>query len=146
MNLRANIFAIAVAASSLSPLIAHGQVTAAERTATQGVIGTFSPFRERLGVSQPLPQDDVRTETSASAFKLSDRQSDDRSHFSRTHNVIVGALVGAAVGLGTELLLDHTAKSAGPGSGEQITYTFEVVTIPLGVVIGALTGLLIPSR
>lgn len=142
MKLRANILAIAVVGASLVPFPAHGQVTFAQRAESR----TCHCYAETSGISRPLPQDVLRTGIRTNPAQLSFRQSDDTSQSSRTHTVIVGALVGGAIGLGTGLILDHTGKSGGTGSGEHITYTFEVYTIPIGVVIGALSGLLIPTH
>ncbi len=139
MTLRANILAIAVVGSSLFPLIAHGQITIADRTQP----GTGQNYAKRFGISRPLPQDASSTGAWAS-LKLSSRQGDDSSHSSRTQNVIVGGVVGAVVGFGAGLLIDHAAKRDGTRSGDHISYTYEIITIPLGVVIGGLIGLFIP--
>ena len=146
MKLRATLFPIAVATLSLLPLVVEGQAAVAEQTASQAVIGPTSLLQARMGVSRAVQRTDTGTEVPARVHKLPYHQSDDTSHSSRTHNVIVGTLVGAAVGIGTGLLLDHTANSGRHASGEQVTYSFEVITIPLGSFIGAVTGLLIPTH
>lgn len=146
MKLVTNIFAIAVACTSLAPFTAGGQVLTPERTAGRVVVDNFQLLPARPGISRPISRDFLRNGTVASALTLPHTQRQDSSQSGRAHNAIIGALVGSAVGLGAGLLLDHVSKSGGPGSGEQITYTFEVYTIPIGVIIGAVSGLLVPTH
>lgn len=146
MKLLTNIVAIFVATSSLAPFIANGQVVTPERTVGRVVVDNFQWLHAKSGISRPISQDVLRNGTTASALTLPLTRRHDSSQSRRAHNVIIGALVGGAVGLGVGLLLDHTAKNGRPGSGEQLTYTFEVFTIPIGVVLGAVSGLIVTTQ
>lgn len=146
MKLLTNIFAIVVAGSSLAPFIADGQVVTPERTVGRVVVDNFQLLPARPGISRPNSQDFLRNGTTASALTLPLRQTRDSSQSSQAHDAIIGALVGGAVGLVVGLLLDHTAKNGRPGSGEQVTYTLEVYTIPTGAILGAVSGSLVATH
>jgi hypothetical protein len=143
MSVQASAIAIVVIGLALTAPVVNGQVIATERSGGQPTGGTFQLWRERSGISRPISQTIQPNGTSESVLELSPSQGSDSAKSSRAHNVIIGALVGGAIGLGVGLLLDHTGKSGGGGSGEHITYTFEVYTIPIGIIVGAASALLV---
>lgn len=146
MKLKIRIIAIAVSVGIAVPFTARGQTALEGRPVSLVLAATAGPYPVRAGISRPTVQAVSRSGLHERDLAFSSTERDDTAHFSRTHHVIVGALIGAAVGLGTGLIADHMAKSAGPGSGEQVTYTFAPYTTPIGLIIGALIGLLIPPH
>lgn len=146
MKLRLRIVAIAVVVGTIAPLLCRGQTVAADRPVTLIRDVPFLFYGGKTGISRPTLQAVPQPGATERGLQFSFGQRDDSSHPSRTHHVIVGALVGAAAGLGLGLIADHTGPNGAPGSGEHLTYTLELCTAPIGLVIGALTGLLIPAH
>jgi hypothetical protein len=146
MNLLRSAIAIAIIGSALVPSIANGQAITPERSAGRAARGVFELWGERSGVSRPVSRAALRNVAGDSVPELSLSQRSDTVKSSRTPKVIIGALVGGAAGLAAGLLLDHTGKSGGSGSGEHVTYTFEVDTVPIGAIIGAATALLVNAH
>lgn len=71
------------------------------------------------------------------------------THTSRAKHVVDGLLIGAAAGWGAGLVLDHSTNrnSSRPCGGcDHIYYSMEILTAPLGAVVGGIVGALLPTR
>ncbi len=77
------------------------------------------------------------------------KRADSTAHTSRAKHVVYGLLIGAAAGWGAGLVLDHSLNrnsARACGGCDHVYYTTEILTAPLGALVGGIVGVLLPTR
>lgn len=136
---------VSVAAIVCMPAAVYGQTAVAHMADQWASPPTHPPYTARAGIA-PVPRGTSSATHFPDGITTVAVDSSHSSHGNRVHNVLIGALVGGASGFAVGLLMDHGSKSGGTGSGEHVTYSWEILTAPFGLLIGAVTGLLIPTH